>query len=96
MWDSYLLRAILYAVLCAGGLVRWKYDRGTMDLLVMYIMLGALSLFYAVAHWERPPSIYSFYVSEKEMKETRRKILEEDARAVIDGSDKSLLAGDSV
>ena len=98
MCDSYLVRAVLYAVLCVGGVLRCVYTpHAASYLLALYVALGGLALVFAVAHWERPPSIYALYLVEKARKEAREKMLEDEERAGSDrGSDKSLLSGDAV
>ena len=93
--DSYLVRAVLYAALSAGGVLRCVYARAAPDLLALYIALGGLALFFAVAHWERPPSIYKLYLDEKTRKEAREKMLEDEKRAGGD-SGGTLLSGDAV
>lgn len=97
LWDSYLVRAMLYAALGAGGVLRCVHNRSSPDLLALYIALGGLALFFAIAHWERPPSIYAFYLVEKARKEAREKMLKDEKKAGGDlGSDKTLLSGDAV
>eukprot|EP00946_MAST-07B_sp_MAST-7B-sp1_P001401 g1401.t1 len=91
--DSYSLRAGLYALLCGGGVLRCVYARAPPDLLAMYAALGGLAFFFAVAHWERPPSIYAFYLAERARQKARQEMLGDRD---TDGSHKKLLSGDAV
>ena len=86
--DSYALRAGVYAVVGAGGALRCAnaVPAAPTDLLVLYIALGCTGGLFLFAHWERPPSIFAFYLAEQRRKKLLSELVAEDK-----GSDKSLL-----
>ena len=91
--DSYLLRSILYIMLGSGGIVINYYVQPQMDLYVMNIILGSAGLLYAVAHAQRPLSVYQYHFDQLDSLKQRRAESEEERRSFLseqsDGSSAS-------
>ena len=82
--DSYLLRSLLYTLVSAAGICIHVYLTPQIDLFIMMLMLGALGLMFALAHVQRPPSIYEEWLDVMEARSTKSKIRE----AVADGDEQ--------